>query len=82
MKKYRFLSNNLIGVTNEFLEDFADKAEQIKMIVSETIQMVYKKEESTKIKKALNTLKNISIGVGENIIANSICGLITQLPIW
>jgi hypothetical protein len=56
--------------SNEFQEDFADKAEQVKMIVSETIQMVHKKEEPSKIKKALNTLKNISIGVGENIIAN------------
>lgn len=66
----------------DFQEEFADKAGQVKEIVSETIQMVQKKEEPTKIKKALSTLKNIAIGVGENIIANGICGLITQLPIW
>jgi hypothetical protein len=76
--------NKIQKTTNsaDFQEDFADKAEQVKEIVSETIQMVQKKEEPTKIKKALSILKNIVIGVGENIIANGICGLITQLPIW
>lgn len=76
--------NKIQKTTNltDFQEEFADKAEQVKEIVSETIQMVQKKEEPTKIKKALSILKNIAIGVGENIIANGICGLITQLPIW
>lgn len=76
--------NKIQKTTNsaDFQEDFADKAEQVKEIVLETIQMVQKKEEPTKIKKALSILKNIVIGVGENIIANGICGLITQLPIW
>ncbi|MDF2609307.1 MAG: hypothetical protein K0R92_781 [Lachnospiraceae bacterium] len=76
--------NKIQKTTNsaDFQEEFADKAEQVKEIVSETIQMAQKKEEPTKIKKALSTLKNIAIGVGENIIANGICGLITQLPIW
>lgn len=77
LNKIRRVTNS-----NEFQEDFADKAEQVKEIVSETIQMVQKKEEPAKIKKALNTLKNIAIGVGENIIASGICGMITQLPIW
>lgn len=66
----------------DFEEEFADKVEQVKEIVSETIQMIQKKEEPTKIKKALSFLKDISIGVGENIIATGICGLLAQLPIW
>lgn len=68
--------------SNDFQEDFADKSEQVKEIVSETIQMVQRKEEPTKIKKALSFLKDIAIGVGENIIATGISTMISQLPIW
>lgn len=76
--------NKIQKATNsgDFQEEFADKAEQVKDIVSDTIKMVQKKEEPSKIKKALSLLKDIAFGVGENIIANGICGLITQLPIW
>lgn len=68
--------------SNDFQEEFADKSEKVKEILSEAIQMVQKKEEPTKIKKALSFLKDIAIGVGENIIATGICTMIAQLPIW
>ncbi len=67
--------------SNEFLEDFADKAEQVKMIVSETIQMVHREEEPTIIKKALTVLRDLTIGISGSIIATGICGLLAKLPI-
>ncbi len=76
--------NKIQKATNssDFQQEFMDKAQQFKDMVSDTIQMVQKNGEPTMIKIALSNLKNIAIGVGENIIASGICGLITQLPIW
>ncbi|SFR71222.1 hypothetical protein [Anaeromicropila populeti] len=76
--------NKIQRTTNssDFQEDFTDKAEQVKEIISETIQMLQKKEEPSKIKKALTTLKNLAVGISGSIIASGIVGLIAQLPIW
>ena len=68
--------------SSDFQAEFADKAEHVKEIIAETIQMVQKKEKPSKIKKALTTLKDLSIGISGSIIATGICGLIAQLPIW
>lgn len=68
--------------SSDFLEDFSENAEQVKAIVVEAIEMVHKKEEPSKIKKALNTLKDLAIGVSGSIIASGIVALISQLPIW
>lgn len=67
---------------SDFEEDFGDKSEELKRIVAETIEMVNRKEEPTKIKAALSTIKDLAVGVTGSLIATGICGLITQLPIW
>lgn len=76
--------NKIQKTTNssDFQEDFEEKAEQVKEIVSEAILMLQKKEEPSKIKKALATLKDLAVGISGSIIASGIVGLITQLPIW
>ncbi|PHV69247.1 hypothetical protein CS063_16805 [Sporanaerobium hydrogeniformans] len=67
---------------SDFNEDFGDRSGEVKRIVTETIEMVNRKEEPTKIKEALSTLKDLAVGVTGSLIATGICGLITQLPIW
>ena len=60
----------------------SEKSVEVKQIIDDTLRMVETKEEPTKIKKMLNTLKDLTIGVSGSLIASGICGLITQLPIW
>jgi hypothetical protein len=67
---------------DDFQEEFGDKSEEIKKAVADTIEMVKRDEEPSKIKKALNTIKELAIGVSGSLIASGICGLIKQLPIW
>lgn len=67
--------------SEDFLGDFGDKSETVKEIVAETIEMVNRKEKPSKIKSALNNLKDLAIGVTGSLIASGICGLLAQLPI-
>lgn len=66
----------------DFQEDFGDKAEEIKKVVVETIEMVKMNGEPVKIKKALTIIKELAVQVSSSLIASGICGLIIQLPIW
>ena len=68
--------------SEDFNIDFGEKSVEVKQIIDDTLRMVETKEEPTKIKKMLNTLKDLTIGVSGSLIASGICGLITQLPIW
>ena len=68
--------------SENFNIDFGEKSVEVKQIIDDTLRMVETKEEPTKIKKMLNTLKDLTIGVSGSLIASGICGLITQLPIW
>lgn len=65
-----------------FNEDFGEDAEKVRIIIEETIKMVNDKEEPSKIKSALKTLKELAVGVTGSIIATGICGVLSQLPIW
>lgn len=67
---------------DDFQEDFGDKSEEIKKAVADAIEMVKRDEEPSKIKKALDTIKELAIQVSGSLISSGICGLITQLPIW
>lgn len=66
----------------DFDMDFGEKSVEIKQIIDNTLSMIETKEEPTKIKKMLSTLKDLAVGVSGSLIASGICGLITQLPIW
>lgn len=66
----------------DFDMDFGEKSVEIKQIIDETLSMIETKEEPTKIKKMLSTLKDLAVGVSGSLIASGIYGLITQLPIW
>lgn len=66
----------------DFDIDFGEKSVEVKQIIDDTLNMVETKEEPTKIKKMLSTLKDLAVGVSGSLIASGICGLITQLPIW
>jgi len=66
----------------DFQEDFGEYTEEIKKVVTETIEMVQKQEEHTKIKKALTTIKDIAMRVTSSVIASGIIEMIKQLPIW
>lgn len=65
----------------EFDKTFGTDADKVKQIVIETIEMVNEKEEPSKIKKALNLLKDLAIGASGSIIATGICSMIQQLQI-
>lgn len=66
----------------DFNVDFGDKSPKVKHIVEMTIRMVENKEEPNEIKEHLSALKNLVIGVSSGVLANGICALITNLPIW
>ncbi|WP_085834207.1 hypothetical protein [Clostridium merdae] len=68
--------------SDDFLEDFGDKSDEIKKAVADAIKMVKRDEEPSKIKKALNTIKELAIEVSGSLISSGISALITQLPIW
>lgn len=68
--------------SEDFDIDFGEKSVEVKQIIDDTLSMIETKEEPTKIKKMLSTLKDLAIGVSGSLIASGICGLITQLPIW
>lgn len=68
--------------SEDFNIDFGEKSVEVKQIIDDTLRMIETKEEPTKIKKMLSTLKDLAIGVSGSLIASGICGLITQLPIW
>lgn len=68
--------------SEDFDIDFGEKSVEVKQIIDDTLSMIETKEEPTKIKKMLSTLKDLAIGVSSSLIASGICGLITQLPIW
>ena len=65
----------------DFQEDFGDKAETVKTIVTEALEAVNKQEKAAKIEGLLNDLKNLAIGVTGSLIASGICGLLSQLPL-
>lgn len=65
---------------SNFQKDFRDNADSVKSIVKETIELVNHKEEPSKIKKALSTLKDLAVGVTGSLIASGICGLLAQIP--
>lgn len=67
---------------SDYQEDFGVNAEQMKSIVTETMEMVKSQDEPSKIKKALSTIRDLAVGVTGSIIAVGICETIKQLPIW
>jgi hypothetical protein len=64
-----------------FDKDFGKDAEPVKLIVEETLQLVKQQGEPSKIKKALESIKNIAYGTSGSIIAYGIIELIKQLSI-
>lgn len=65
----------------EFEKAFGSNSDKVKQIVIETIEMANKKDEPSKIKKALHLLLDLGVGVSSSIIAMGICTMIQQLPI-
>mgnify|MGYP000858012904 CR=1 FL=1 len=84
LKSYIKITMRILKIYTDYKKTvvFGDNAEKVKAIVLETIEMVHKKEEATKIIKALTTLRNLTIGVSGSLIASGIVALITKLPIW
>lgn len=64
---------------SELKEKCNDNSEEIRKVVLESIQMIENKDEPSKIKKALLTIKELATGITENIIATPIAELIMQL---
>lgn len=64
---------------NKVKENCDGNSKEIKKIVLETIHMIEQKEAPAKVKKALSIIKKLAAGITENIIANQIVALITQL---
>lgn len=62
-----------------FDEEFRDKAEEVREIVNEVIKATEKKEEPSKIKRALEKIKGLASGVGSGIIANGIFKLLESV---
>ena len=60
----------------QFAQTFGDNSENIKVIVESTLEAINKREDEGIIKKSLNLLKNLAIGVGSSLIAS---GILAQL---
>lgn len=65
---------------SNFQKDFGDNADSVTSLVKETIELVNRREEPSKIQKALATLKDLAVGVTGSLIASGICGLLAQIP--
>lgn len=65
----------------QFEKAYGSNAENIKELISETILAVQEKEEPSLIKKALHTLKELSVGAGGSLIASGILSLLGSIPV-
>lgn len=70
-----------ISRSDDFIEDFGEYADKLKNAVTEAIELVNKKEEPSKIKSFLLTIKDLAMRVSSSVIATGIVGMISQLPI-
>lgn len=61
-----------------FANEFGDKSEEIKHIISEAIEMANKKEAPSKIQKKLIEIKNLSLNVMGGVISTGISTLIAS----
>ena len=70
-----------ISRSDNFIEDFGEYTDKVKNAVTEAIELVNKKEEPSKIKSFLLTIKDLAMRVSSSVIATGIVGMISQLPI-
>lgn len=70
-----------ISRSDDFIEDFGEYADKLKNAVTEAIELVNKKEEPSKIKSFLLTIKDLAMRVSSSVISTGIVGMISQLPI-
>lgn len=75
LKKIEQYSNS-----NLFEEEFGDKAEEVRVIISEAIDDTAKHKEPFKIKRNFSKIKQLAEGVTTGIIASGIVELIKQIP--
>lgn len=70
-----------VSQSDIFIEDFGQYADKLKNAVTEAIELVNKKEEPSKIKSFLLTIKDLAMRVSSSVIATGIVGMINQLPL-
>jgi len=63
----------------KFYSTFNDKADEIKQIVNQTSELVERKENPTIIKKSLDMLYGLAIGVSGSLIASGIAAVVKGL---
>lgn len=66
--------------TPQFKSTFDKKSDEVKQIVYKTIEMIENKEKPSLIKRSLNGLKELVIGVSGSLIASGILALLANLP--
>lgn len=68
--------------TNMFDQDFGSNSDELRQIIDEAITCAQQKKQDSKIKTALQNVKNIASGISTGIIANGIFQLIqTGFPL-
>lgn len=63
----------------DFEREFSGKAQEVKSLVDNIIKMLDEKDKPAKIKTALHTLRDLSIGITSSLIASGITVLVSQL---
>jgi hypothetical protein len=64
----------------QFQQTFGSSAENVKSIVTATLDAVDKREDEGLIKKSLKIIKDLAVGAGGSIIATGIVNLIGMIP--
>lgn len=65
----------------QFQDAFGENAENVKAVVTNTLESVEKGEDETLIKKSLRILRDIAVGATGNLVAAGILALLGTLPI-
>ena len=73
--------NEIKGYTElpQFNNAFNDNSIYIKKLIDETISATEKREDSSLIRKSLNILKDLCVGISGSLIATGICSLLIPI---
>lgn len=80
-EKIRAVLEAISGYKPMFRSEFGEKADAINAALDSAVVAVNQKEEPSAVKKALDFLKSVAIGTGENLIAAGIVGLLEHMGI-
>lgn len=64
---------------NLFDDIYKENSTQVRMIVEEVLELTEQKKEPVRIKRALDTLKDLTVGITGSLIATGIVGILSAL---